>query len=65
MKRRDYNRWINQYGWSLVKGSVDWKLLDEQGKVRKPNIIVTHQGEVIPKHVNDTQKLLQMEDLES
>jgi len=64
MKKRDYLKWIGKYGWTLKKGSVDWKLVDSQGKVRKPNIIVTHNGEVIPKHVGDTKKLLQMEGLE-
>ncbi|MDH4378381.1 MAG: hypothetical protein QE263_00535 [Vampirovibrionales bacterium] len=62
MKLKDYLSWIQQFGWTLVKGSIDWKLLNAQGKVIKPNIIVTHPGkEVIAKHVADTRKLLALE----
>ncbi len=64
MKLRDYLRWIGQYGWRLEKGSVDWKLLNADGKVIKPNIIVAHPGNlVIPKHVQDTRKLMKLEGL--
>jgi hypothetical protein len=66
MKLRDYLRWIRQYGWDLEKGSVDWKLIDEQGHVRKANIIITHPGrEVIARHVNDTRQKLEEEGLGS
>ena len=65
MKLRDYLQWIQQYGWSLEKGHKDWKLLNEDGQVIKPNIIVTHPGnEVIAPHVNATKKLLTSEGLE-
>jgi hypothetical protein len=60
MKRRDYERWIAQYGWSLLKAGMDWKLIDESGNLRVRNIIVTHPGgEVIPLSVKKTQKALE------
>jgi hypothetical protein len=60
MKRRDYEKWIRQYGWKLEKTGTDWKLLDDQGKTQIRNIIVTHPGnEVIGLSVKKTRQALQ------
>jgi hypothetical protein len=59
MKRKAYERLIRKQGWRLVKGSVDWKLVDEQGNVRIPNIIITHPGnEVVAISVKKTLEVL-------
>jgi len=59
MKRKAYERLIREQGWRLVKGSVDWKLVDEQGNVRIPNIIITHPGnEVVAISVKKTLEVL-------
>jgi hypothetical protein len=59
MKRREFERWIREYGWSLVKAGMDWKLVDEDGHVIKPFIKITHPGgEVVASHVNEVSKLL-------
>jgi hypothetical protein len=65
MKRKAYEKWIGGYGWQLVKaGSGDYKLVDAAGNVMKPFVKVTHPGgEVIPKHVKDTENLLKLEGL--
>ena len=31
MPERDFRRYIGFVGWSLEKGSMDWKLYDEKG----------------------------------
>jgi hypothetical protein len=59
MKRRDYERWIRQYGWSLQKAGMDWKLVDENGNLKVRNIIITHPGgEVIPLSIKKTEQAL-------
>lgn len=55
LKLRVYQRFIQQYGWSLQKAGKDWKLVDDKGKLVVRNIIVTHPGgEVIPLSVKKT-----------
>jgi hypothetical protein len=59
MKRRDFERLINPFGWSLVKAGMDWKVLNEVGKIAVRNVIVTHPGnEVIPLSINKTRQAL-------
>jgi hypothetical protein len=59
MKRRDYERWIRQYGWYLRKTGTDWTLFDADGKVQLLNVIVTHPGqEIIPMSVKKTKEAL-------
>lgn len=58
MKRRDYERWIHQFGWSLQKSGFDWSLIDEQG-YKVCTIRITHPGnEVVPGSVKKTEKHL-------
>ena len=59
MKLRDYGRWIAEYGWTLKKGSIDWSLLDEFGKMAVRQIKVTHPGREVDAHsVKKTDKAL-------
>lgn len=50
MKARDYKKWIAQYGWSLKKGSIDWKLYDEQDHLQVLAIKITHPGKEVPPY---------------
>ncbi len=65
MKLRDYQAWIRQYGWRLEKASNDWKLLDNEGKIKVLCIIVTHPGkEVVPLSLKKTHIALHLADLQ-
>jgi hypothetical protein len=44
MKLRDYQKLIREYGWVLVKGSIDWILMGPRGQVVVKQIKVTHPG---------------------
>lgn len=64
MKRRDYEKWIRQYGWYLSKGSIDWILRNEKGE-RLCTIKITHPGGEVPKHhVHLTKTKLKEQGLE-
>jgi hypothetical protein len=59
MKLRDYERWIARHGWTLKKGSIDWSLLDQSGKMAVRQIKVTHPGREVDAHsVKKTEKAL-------
>lgn len=60
MKRRDFETWINGFGWSIQKaGSGDWKVLDQNGQTRIPFLKITHPGNEIPApFVKKTEKAL-------
>ncbi len=62
MKLKAYRRWIGKYGWQLVKGSIDWKLLDENGKLIILNILIPHPpgSEVAPISVKKTTQALKL-----
>jgi hypothetical protein len=63
MKRRDYEKWIRQFGWSLTKSSWDWTLRNADN-ARLCTVKVTHPGgEIPPYDVRKTEKLLQEEGL--
>jgi len=63
-KRRDYERWIREYGWRLEKAGKDWKLVDGKGVTQVKNIIITHPGgEVIPLSIKKTEQALKDEGL--
>ena len=66
MKKRDYIRWINQYGWTLERaGGGDWKLHNAHGNIAVRNIIVTHPGnEIPPISIKKTRLALQTAGLE-
>jgi hypothetical protein len=58
IKRRDYDRWIRRFGWSLVKGGIDWNLLDAEGNW-VCTVKVTHPGGEVPGyHVQLTTRKL-------
>lgn len=51
IKRRDFEKIIREFGWYLEKGSIDWKLYDENASFLCA-IKITHPGnEVIPMHI--------------
>lgn len=57
IKRRDFEKRIREFGWYLEKGSIDWKLYDENKKFICA-IKITHPGnESIPMHINKVKKL--------
>lgn len=59
MKRKDYERWIKTYGWRIEKTGNDWKVVDKKGHPVILFLKITHPGgDVIPAHVNKTQKLI-------
>ena len=57
MKRRDFEKIIRELGWYLEKGSIDWKLYDENTNFICA-IKITHPGnEIIPMHIHKVQKM--------
>lgn len=65
LKRRDYERWLKQYGWYLTKASIDCTLHDEQ-HYRVCTIKITHPGGEIPKaDVHKTKKHLKERGLDA
>lgn len=63
MKRRDYERWIREYGWYLTKGGWDWQL-NSENHANLCTIKITHPGAEIPAgDVKKTEKLLKREGL--
>jgi hypothetical protein len=66
MKRKSYEAWIHQYGWSLQKGSIDWVLFDAEGKTQVLQIKENHPGpkEITANSVKKTRKALQKAGLE-
>ncbi len=58
MKRRDYERWIKLFNWSLEKGSIDSNLYDQEGQW-VCTIKMTHPGGEVPApYVEKTRKKL-------
>lgn len=56
MTKREFEKCIHAVGWTLEKGSIDWKLYDEEHKF-VCTIKITHPGgEVIAMHVNRVKK---------
>lgn len=66
MKKREYQRWIGQYGWSLEKAGMDWKLCNEHGNLVVRNIIIPHPpgSEIAAISVKKTQQALKAAGLE-
>jgi len=60
MKRRDFERWIRQYGWSLApSGAGDWIVISETGEKMVLFIKITHPGgEVVAYSVQKTRQAL-------
>ena len=62
MDEREYRKRINNIGWSLKKGGIDYSLFDEKGGF-VCSIKITHGrntkgGEVVPHSVQKTEKKL-------
>jgi len=57
---KKYTQYIKSVGWTLVKGSIDWKLLNENGNVLC-TIQIAHgkntKEEVIAHSVKKTENL--------
>jgi len=63
---KTYLAYIKCAGWSLKKGSVDWKLFDENGRLLC-SIIIAHgkktREEVIAHSVKKTERLFKLNGL--
>jgi hypothetical protein len=59
IKRRNYEKELKKYGWSIRKSSIDWDLIDENGNKTGISIKITHPGaEVSATSVQKTHKKL-------
>lgn len=61
MELRQYlKEYLRPYGWTLKKGSIDWKLLDENGNFRTMVKIIHPPGNTVhPRSVKSTIQELQ------
>jgi hypothetical protein len=58
MKRRDFERWIQGFGWTLSKASIDWSLNDAEGRW-VCTIKISHPGnEVVASSAQKATKKL-------
>lgn len=66
LKEKEYRKYLKMAGWCLVKGSIDYKLLDESEKyVCTIKIAHSKNGEkgVVPDSVNKTKKEFELRGL--